>query len=204
LRLYLKGTAMRGTNMSRLLFIALVLMSSAILPADTPDNPCCERKIVPAADAPARLTVTIRNLGAPLVGVLRTGPYYDFGISVKTDTGGEVGLTELGKRVLGQPHEGSAHSEDLWTGESLKEELDLSERFELKSGTYRVTLTRAVYLGGKGGTKVSLESTTEFKISNSTASPCISGGYRAGVRPIDPWPSRRLRVAGKARRPLGR
>jgi hypothetical protein len=150
--------------MSRLLFIALVSMSSAVLPARVPD-PCCEIKIVPAADAPARLTVTITNVGGPLVGVLRTGPYHDFGISLETDAGGKPGLTELGKRLRGQPHEGSRTSEELKSGESLKEELDLSERFELKSGTYKVTLTRDVYIGGvKGGAKVSLESTTEFKI----------------------------------------
>ena len=71
---------------------------------------------------------------------------------------------ELGKRLLGQPWEFRQTYEELTTGESLKEELDLSEIFELKSGTYRVTLTHDVYIGGKGGTKVSLEATTEFKI----------------------------------------
>ncbi len=150
--------------MSRLLVIALVSMTSASLPARAPD-PCCEMKIIPAAGAPARLNITITNVGGPVVGVLRTGPYSDYGISLKTDTGGEPGLTELGKRLLGQPYEGSRHSEELKTGETLKEELDLSERFELKSGTYRVMLTRDVYIGGvRGGMKVSLESTTEFKI----------------------------------------
>jgi len=155
---------MRGTNMSRLLLIALVSMSSATLPAQAPD-PCCEMKIVPAVDAPARLTVTIANVGGPVVGLLRTGPYNDFGISVKTNAGGEVDRNELGKRLLRQPHEGSRTHEELRTGECLKEELDLSERFELKSGTYKVTLTHDVYVGGvKGGIKISLESTTEFKI----------------------------------------
>lgn len=154
---------MRGNNMSRLLFIALVSMSSATLPAQAPD-PCCEMKIVPAADAPARLTITITNIGGPVVGVVRTSPYNDFGISVKTDTGGEASRTELGKRLLGQPSEGRRTYEEFRTGESLKEELDLSKIFELKSGTYKVTLTHDVYFGGKGGTKVSLESTTEVKI----------------------------------------
>jgi hypothetical protein len=155
---------MRGTHISRLLFIALVSTTSSRLPARAPD-PCCEMKIVPAADAPAQLTVTITNVGGPVVGVLRTGPYNDYGISVKTDAGGEPGLTELGRRLLGQPWEGSRHPEELRSGESLKEELDLSQRFELKSGTYRVTLRRYVYIGGvKGGAKVPLQSTIEFKI----------------------------------------
>jgi hypothetical protein len=156
---------MRGTNMSRLLFIALVSTSSAILPAQTGDKSCCEMKVVPAADAPARLAVTVTNVGAPAVGVLRTSPYRDFGISVKTGTGGEVDRNELGKRLLRQPWEFRRTYEELRTGESLSEELDLSEIFELKSGTYKVTLTHDVYVGGvKGGTKVSLESTIELKI----------------------------------------
>jgi hypothetical protein len=97
-------------------------MSSTTLLAETPDNACCEMKIASAADAPARLTITIRNLGAPLVGVSRSGTYNDLGISVKADTGGEVGLTEMGRRLFGQKNGGSRTYEQLWTGESLKEE----------------------------------------------------------------------------------
>jgi hypothetical protein len=154
---------MRGNHISGLMLTALVSMSTATLSAQAQD-PCCEMKIVSPADAPARLTVTITNVGGPVVGVARTDTYYDYRISLTTDTGGEVGLTELGKRLRGQPWGYRRTYEELRAGESLKEELDLSERFELKPGTYKVTLTRDVYIGGKGGAKISLVSKIDFKV----------------------------------------
>jgi hypothetical protein len=69
-------------------------------------------KIVEAANAPARLTL----------GVVRTGPYNDLGVSVKTDAGGEVDRNGLGKRLLRRRYEGRQTYQELRTGESLKEE----------------------------------------------------------------------------------
>jgi len=71
--------------MIRWLLIALVSTGSAILPARTQDSSCFEMKITPAADAPERLTVTITNIGAPVVNFVRRRPDRDFGIRVKTD-----------------------------------------------------------------------------------------------------------------------
>jgi hypothetical protein len=156
---------MTRTHSAALLLTAILSTGSAILSAQTRDKSCCEMKIVAAADAPARLTVTITNVNAPILGVVRTRPDRDFGISVKTDTGGEVGLTEEGKRLLHGPYMGRQAYEEYKPGESVSEELDLGRIFELRPGAYRVTLTHEVYVGGvKSGAKVYLESTIELKI----------------------------------------
>ena len=156
--------SMRITNIPLRLptFISVFV---SIFAAQAQDKSCCEMKIAATPDAPARLTVTITNVNSPTVGVLRTSPYRDFGMTVKTDAGGEVDRTELGKRLLRQPWEFRRTYEELKAGESVNEELDLSTIFEMKSGTYKVTLTHEVYAGGvKSGTKVSLKSTTDIRI----------------------------------------
>jgi len=147
--------------MSRPLFIALVLLGSALLPAQTRDKSCCEMKIVAATDAPARLTVTITNVGAAAVSFVRNRPERDFEIHVKSANGDDVGRTEEGKRLLREPPEGSFLRKELKTGESFRQELNLGRIFELKLGIYKVTLTYEVSVAGA---KVPLESTIELKI----------------------------------------
>jgi hypothetical protein len=148
-----------------LIYTAIVCAQGGFLAAQASEDPCCEMKIVAAADSPARLTVTITNVGPGVVGLVRTRPDLDYGVSVKADTGGEVDRTEDFKRLLREPPGGRAVYEELGTGESSSEELDLGKICELKSGTYKVTLAHDVYVGGvKGGIKVSLESTMELKI----------------------------------------
>lgn len=143
-----------------ILFVAAAT-TVALPPIPTRDNSCCEMKIAAAAGTPTQLTVTITNVGAAAISLVRTRGERDFGIRVKSAFGNEVGRTEEGKRLLREPHEGSSLYKELRTGESFRQELDLGRIFELKSGTYGVTLTREVSVGG---VRVTLESVTEMKI----------------------------------------
>ena len=162
--IYNGKVSMRITNIPLRLptFISVFV---SIFAAQAQDKSCCEMKIAAAADAPARLTVTITNVSAQVVGIIRTRPDLDFGIIVKAASGREVDRTDSFKTALREPRGGSVLYQELKKGESFGQELDLGRTHDLKPGTYSVTLTHEVYVGGvKGGKKVFLESTAEIKI----------------------------------------
>ena len=144
----------------KLSILAVIWALSAAL-GQAADNSCCELKVLVSPDVAAQLTVTIANVNVPVVRVLITQADRDFEVRVTTDNGREVERTEWGKRMLSQSFHGSIRDEELGTGQSVRQELDLSRLFELRSGTYEVALARFVFVDD---VRVRLEATAEIKI----------------------------------------
>jgi hypothetical protein len=146
--------------MKRLLMVAIALMQSGLVAAQTSDRSCCELKILSMPESPARLEVTLTNLNAPSADVVVMRAEVDFGIRLTSGTGEQAGRTEYGRRLLSDGYDGSVRKKELKAGESLTQRLDLARIFELKSGTYKVELTRELSVGG---VKVRLRAVAEIK-----------------------------------------
>lgn len=126
-----KTTAMRCLRIS----VALVCAQSSFVAARTPDKSCCEMKVIAAANAPARLIVTITNLSAAVVSSVINRAERDFEIHVKSAAGDEVARTEEGKRLLREPPEGSFLRVDLKTGRELQARIGPQEGISTEAGS---------------------------------------------------------------------
>jgi hypothetical protein len=92
-------------------------------------------KVIAAANAPARLIVTITNLSAAVVSSVINRAERDFEIHVKSAAGDEVARTEEGKRLLREPPEGSFLRVDLKTGRELQARIGPQEGISTEAGS---------------------------------------------------------------------
>jgi hypothetical protein len=110
---------------------------------------CCEMKITSDPKQPGVIEITVSNLNQPLVRALQALDQYDLKTQVISESGREADLTELGARMRRRVSQGARILRELKTGESFSQQVDLRERFELRSATTcDVIVSRGVIIDG--------------------------------------------------------
>lgn len=133
------------------LLITFLFAVSSFACAESNDS-CCQLSAIAISESPGTIAATITNVGTVTVRVVSEGPERDFDLHVTDDAGHEVARTDQGLRAQSPLWGGSRKAEDLKTGESLTQTLDLARLFQLNKGTYSVSLSRGVSVGGRNVT----------------------------------------------------
>lgn len=130
-------------------FLLTLFLASSAIQGQAINTACCRLDILVGKLKPAEVEVVVVNLNEENVRVVRTAPEFDLRIDIrKASDGQSPTLTALGKKFRSvKPR--SVSSETLTKGATTKQTVDLMQIYDLKSGTYRVSISRDVVVRGQ-------------------------------------------------------